>query len=409
MEILAVYTDPKALETALATGARHLAATLDGFALVYRSGRDGGEPDGWAGFTCARDAQLASEQLTAFRKQIEQSERPVRGDGPSEPQRVWARAAGGVFGFPLQHAGTIRGVAVIGCPGPWPRIRNAEIESILRQIGLVLDHHAVSESSAEKADSSDELLDLSEQLLEKEVERIQQEQSFLRQEELRRGLVERMAIELRAPLNEIIQRVIAVLADEHENLSETGREALRSSLDEGNYLARMLQNILDLWRVQQDEMRIELQDVNIAEVLEEAIFNVRDQVKPHVSLEKKIAQPLPRIRTDLTKLSQILFHLLDNAAKFTSNGSIELGVSVDDGQLTCAVSDTGIGVAPSDQSQLFDEFFKVDRSPGSRHQGVGLGLTLAQALVAKLGGTVSLESEVGRGSRFTFTIPVTLV
>ena len=178
MEILAVYTDPTALETALATGARHLAATLDGFALVYRSGRDGGEPDGWAGFTCARDAQLASEQLTAFRKQIEQSERPVRGDGPSEPQRVWARAAGGVFGFPLQHAGTIRGVAVIGCPGPWPRIRNAEIESILRQIGLVLDHHAVSEASAEEADSSDELLDLSEQLLEKEVERIQQEQIF---------------------------------------------------------------------------------------------------------------------------------------------------------------------------------------------------------------------------------------
>lgn len=409
MEILAVYTDPEALETALATGARHLAATLDGFALVYRRSCDGEEPDGWAGFTCARDAQLASEQLAAFRKRIEQSERPVRGDGPSEPQRVWARAAGGLFGFPLQHAGTIRGVAIIGCPGPWPRIRNAEIESILRQIGLVLDHHAVSESTAEQADSSEELMQLSEQLLEKEVERIQQEQTFLHQQELRRGLVERMALELRAPLNQIIERVISVLADEHENLSETGREALRSSLDEGNYLARMLQNILDLWRVQQDELRIELQDVNIVEVLEEAIFNVRDQVKPHVSLEKKIAKPLPKIRTDLAKLSQILFHLLDNAAKFTSNGSIKLEVSLDDAQLTCTVSDTGIGVAPSDQSHLFDEFFQVDRSSRRNHQGVGLGLTLTQALIAKLGGTISLESEVGRGSRFTFTIPVTLI
>ena len=145
------------------------------------------------------------------------------------------------------------------------------------------------------------------------------------------------------------------------------------------------------------------------EVLEEAIFNVRDQVKPHVSLEKKIAKPLPKIRTDLAKLSQILFHLLDNAAKFTSNGSIKLEVSLDDAQLTCTVSDTGIGVAPSDQSHLFDEFFQVDRSSRRRHQGVGLGLTLTQALIAKLGGTISLESEVGRGSRFTFTIPVTLI
>ena len=409
MEILAVYTDPEALETALATGARHLAATLDGFALVYTQGSDTAEPDGWAGFTCARDAQLASEQLGAFRKQIERSERPMRGDGPTGPQRIWGRAAGGLFGFPLQHAGTLRGIAIIGCPGPWPRIRNAEIESILRQIGLVLDHHAVSKGTAAEAGDSDELLRLSEELLEKEVDSIKQEEDFVRRDELKQRLVEKMVFELRAPLNDIIERVISVLADEHENLSETGREALRYSLDEGHYLLRLLQSILDLWRVKQGEMRIELQDVNIAEVVEEAIFNVRDQVRPHVSIGKRIAKPLPKIRTDLAKLSQILFYLLDNAAKFTHNGSIELEVSLDDAQLTCAVSDTGIGISATDQPHLFDEFFQVDRPSGTRHHGVGLGLTLTRALVEKLGGSISLSSEVGRGSRFAFSIPVTLV
>lgn len=393
----------------MATGARHLAATVDGFALVYKLGSSSSEPDGWAGFTCARDAQIASERLDTFRKRIEQAQRPIRGDGPTDPQRVWARSAGGLFGFPLQHAGKTRGVAIMGCPGSWPRIRNAEVESILTQIALVLDHHAVSMQTPEDKEASDELLSLSEQLLEKEVEQIKQQEQYIRKEALNHDLIEKMSFELRVPLNNIIERMISVLADEHENLSDGGREALRSALDEGNHLLRILQNVLDFWRVKQNETRLELQEVNIAEVVEEAIFNVREKLQPKVVLEKRIAFPLPKIRTDLAKLSQILFHLLDNAAKFTRSGSIELKVSVEDGQLSCGVTDSGIGISVTDQPHLFDEFFQVDRSATTHHQGVGLGLTLARALVDQLGGRLSVSSEVGHSSRFEFTIPVIIL
>src|SRR4029450_9840237 len=95
-------------------------------------------------------------------------------------------------------------------------------------------------------------------------------------ERLKADLIETMSYELRQPLNSIIERVISVLASEHEGLAPSGRDSLRGVLDDGNALMRMLQNILDLWRVKQGEVSVDVQDVNLAEVMEEAIFNVRD-------------------------------------------------------------------------------------------------------------------------------------
>lgn len=406
MEILALYTSPDTLPSALAAGARHLAAALQGFALVYQAGHVSTDPDGWAGFTCAKDAQTAGEELDDFVRQALASERPLRTDTPEGTPRIWARAAGGVYGFPIRHNGQVRGVALIGCPGPWPRVQNAGIESILRQVALVLDHHAVSGGDTSEDEPSDEVLRLSEQLLAQDIELIKREEQLTLVERLKADLIETMSYELRQPLNSIIERVISVLANEHEALSASGRASLRGVLDDGNALMRMLQNILDLWRVKQGEVTIEAQDVNLAEVVEEAIFNVRDTLQPDVVFEKRLPSALPKIRTDLGKLNQILFHLLDNAAKFTRRGRIELDIALEDGQLLCSVTDSGIGIAPDDQEQIFDEFYRVDSSPDSRHRGAGLGLTLARALIEKLGGSLSVQSEIGQGSRFSFSLPV---
>ncbi|HXZ86874.1 MAG TPA: hypothetical protein VEI82_15435, partial [Myxococcota bacterium] len=214
MEILALYTSPDTLGSALAAGARHLAAALQGFALVYQSGRPAAEPDGWAGFTCAKDAQIAGGELEDFLREAEASERPVRIDPPEGTPRIWARGAGGVFGFPIRHNGQPRGVALLGCPGPWPRVQNSGIESILRQIALVLDHHAVSGGGASRpAEPSDEVLRLSEQLLAQDIELIKREERLSLVERLKADLIETMSYELRAPLNSIIERVISVLAN----------------------------------------------------------------------------------------------------------------------------------------------------------------------------------------------------
>jgi signal transduction histidine kinase len=406
MEILALYTSPDTLPSALAAGARHLAASLQGFALVYQTVFDSTDPDGWAGFTCAKDAQAAGEELDDFVRQTLASERPLRTDAPEGSPRVWGRAAGGVYGFPIRHNGQVRGVALLGCPGPWPRVQNAGIESILRQVSLVLDHHAMSGGGQTEAEPSDEVLRLSEQLLAQDIELIKREERLTLVERLKADLIETMSYELRQPLNSMIERMISVLANEHEALSSPGRESLRGVLSDGNTLMQMLQNILDLWRLKQDEVSIDVQDVNLAEVVEEAIFNVRDTLQADVVFEKRIPSALPKIRTDLGKLNQILFHLLDNAAKFTRRGRIVLELRLEDSQLLCSVTDTGIGIAPDDQEQILDEFYRVDSSPDSRHRGAGLGLTLARGLIEKLNGSLSLQSEIGQGSRFSFAIPV---
>ena len=243
------------------------------------------------------------------------------------------------------------------------------------------------------------MLRLSEQLLAQDIELIKREERLTLVERLKADLIETMSYELRQPLNSMIERMISVLANEHEALSPSGRDSLRGVLADGNTLMQMLQNILELWRLKQGEVSIEVQDVNLAEVIEEAIFNVRDTLQPDVVFEKRIPSALPKIRTDLGKLNQILFHLLDNAAKFTRRGRIALELRLEDGQLLCSVTDTGIGIAPDDQEQILDEFYRVDSSPDSRHRGAGLGLTLARGLIEKLGGSLSLQSEIGQGSR----------
>jgi signal transduction histidine kinase len=406
MEILALYSSPDALTTALAAGARHLAAAVDGFALVYQSSSKSEEPDGWAGFTCAKDASAAGVALENFRRETSASERPLRCEAPAEPQRIWSRATGGIYGFPLRHDGHARGLAIVGCPGPWPRMRSAEFESTLRQITLVLDHHAVSSGAREQSEPSDEFLKLSEQLLAQDIELIKQDEKLEQIERLKTDLVEKMSHELSTPLQRISERVISVLATQHEKLADTARVSLREALDEAQLLTRTLQNILDLWRLKQRAIRVEITDVNLAEVVDEAIFNVRDRLRSGVTLQKKVPAQLPKVRTDLQKLNQILFQVLDNAVKFTRRGRIELELLVEDGQLLCVITDTGIGIATDDRDEVFVEFFQVDNSADSKFRGAGLGLTLTKAMVELLGGAISLTSEIGQGTRFAFTLPV---
>ena len=219
-----------------------------------------------------------------------------------------------------------------------------------------------------------------------------------------------MSRELRTPLNGIIEAIISVLTGEHESLSDTAKESLRSALDDGTAFLRTLQNILELWRIKQSELPVEIQDVNFRETVEEAIFSVQDSIgsKP-VGIEQQIDEHFPKIRTDVTKINQILFLLLDNAVKFTPSGRVTISARVDGERLWCEVRDTGIGICPDDQQVIFDEFFQVDAPASRKYTGAGLGLTLLRDLVVLLEGEVHLSSEVGAGSAFSFEIPIQVV
>ncbi len=268
----------------------------------------------------------------------------------------------------------------------------------------------VAERHVPASEPSDELLALSETVFAQDLELLRNRETIGKIERLKNDFIEKMSRELRTPLTSIIESIISVLANDHESLSESAKGALRTALDEGTSFLRTLQNILDLWRLRQSEMPIEIHDASFRDVVDESIFSVQDTLgdKP-VVIEKHLTEPLPKIRTDLAKLSQILFLLLDNAAKFTPKGRIDIRARVRDGTLFCELEDTGIGICPDDQTLVFDEFFQVEAGASGRYRGAGLGLTLVRELITLLGGNLSLNSEVGRGTTVRFELPVQVV
>ncbi len=219
-----------------------------------------------------------------------------------------------------------------------------------------------------------------------------------------------MSRELRTPVNGIIESIISVLTGENESLSDTAKASLRRALDDGTGFLRTLQNIIDLWRIQRSELPVEVQDVNFRETVDEAIFSLQDDIegKP-LTVEQQLQEPFPKIRTDLTKINQILFLMLDNAVKFTPQGKIEIAARVNDGRLHCEIRDTGVGICTDDQQYIFDEFYQVDEPASDKYRGAGLGLALVRNLIILLEGEIAVRSEVGAGSTFIFSIPVQVV
>ena len=371
-----------------------------------------------AGFDSADSArQAASAALRAVRDCLDGggSEDLVRVTVPGD---LGGLASGGLLVVPLTCSGRVHGVLAVACPGG----ADAEVDQRLAQLAasaaMHLDHAflgqevaalraSLSDRHSSSDAKSDELLQLSEDLFAQDIELLRSNEKLAKIEKLKSDFIEKMSRELRTPLNSIIEATISVLAGENDRISENAKQALRRALDEGTAFQRTLQNILDLWRIKQGELPVELQEVNIVEVVEEAIFSVQDTLddKP-VMIEKAFPESLPKIRADLAKTNQILFLLLDNSVKFTQHGQVTIRAYIEDEHLVCEVADTGIGICPDDQQFIFDEFFQVDELSSTKYRGAGLGLTLVRDLLVLLDGDLSLRSEVGKGTTVTFRLPI---
>ncbi|TAJ96946.1 MAG: HAMP domain-containing histidine kinase, partial [Candidatus Manganitrophaceae bacterium] len=127
-----------------------------------------------------------------------------------------------------------------------------------------------------------------------------------------------------------------------------------------------------------------------------------------VRLVKEVAPDIPSLKTDRDKLKQIILNLLSNAAKFTEKGDIKISAWQENGTLKLVVSDTGIGMKKEALDYIFEEFRQVDMSTTRKYGGTGLGLAIVKRLVNLLGGDIGVESEVGKGSKFTITLPISL-
>jgi signal transduction histidine kinase len=190
-------------------------------------------------------------------------------------------------------------------------------------------------------------------------------------------------------------------------MTEKQTEYLRDILGSGQHLLSLINDILDLSKIEAGRMELELDDFHLPSAIDDALLLMRERAgRRGLALERHVDDRLGDVHADQRKVKQVLLNLLSNAVKFTPEGGrIEVRAAPVDGTIEIAVTDTGIGIAPEDQEAVFEEFRQVGRSD-KKAEGTGLGLALCRKFVELHGGRIRVTSQVGRGSTFTFTLPV---
>jgi signal transduction histidine kinase len=216
-----------------------------------------------------------------------------------------------------------------------------------------------------------------------------------------------MSHELRTPLNAIIGFSQVLRQRMFGEINEKQEEYLDDILSSGNHLLALINDVLDLSKVEAGQVELEIASFSLREALERGVVIVRERaVKNGVQLSLELAPDVDLVEGDERRLRQVVFNLLSNAVKFTpAGGSITVAAARAGDEVWVAVTDTGPGIAPEDHERIFEEFQQTDVGVRQR-EGTGLGLALSRRLVELQGGNLWVESELGRGSRFVFTLPM---
>jgi two-component system, NtrC family, sensor kinase len=216
-----------------------------------------------------------------------------------------------------------------------------------------------------------------------------------------------MSHELRTPLNAIIG-FSEVLTDRmFGDLNEKQEEYLKDIYTSGTHLLSLINDILDLSKIEAGRMELELTDFDLPTALDNALILVRERAgRRSITLQMSVDERLGEVRADERKIRQVVLNLLSNAIKFTPEGGrIEVAAVPKNGSVEVSVSDTGVGIAPEDREAVFEEFRQVGTAE-KKAEGTGLGLTLCRKFIELHGGRIWVKSQAGVGSTFTFTIPV---
>jgi signal transduction histidine kinase/HAMP domain-containing protein len=217
-----------------------------------------------------------------------------------------------------------------------------------------------------------------------------------------------MSHELRTPLNAIIGFSEVLIERLFGELNEKQADYLKDIHSSGIHLLTLINDILDLSKVEAGRMELEPSTFEISAAVTNAMTLIRERAQRHsIVLGQQVDAKLGQIVADERKFKQILLNLLSNAVKFTPDGGrIDVLARREDSNAVIAVHDTGIGIAPEDQAAVFEEFRQVGRDYTKKQEGTGLGLALTKKFVELHGGKIWLESQPGKGSTFTFTIPL---
>jgi signal transduction histidine kinase len=217
-----------------------------------------------------------------------------------------------------------------------------------------------------------------------------------------------MSHELRTPLNAIIGFSEVLLDKMFGEVNEKQLDYLKDIHDSGRHLLSLINDILDLSKIEAGRMDLEISSFDLPAALSNAMTLVRERAQRHgIELSMKVDKRLGAFSADERKFKQIVVNLLSNAVKFTPDGGrVDVSAKKYDGKVEVAVRDTGIGIAPEDHAAVFEEFKQVGRDYTKKAEGTGLGLALTKRFVELHGGEIRLESAPGKGSTFTITLPL---
>jgi signal transduction histidine kinase len=312
---------------------------------------------------------------------------------------VGVLTAATLFALPLIHRDTLLGVVAGAAQGLLLDRERSWLTQVAGQVAIGLS--AIRQFQ--------ELKELSDQLNERSREIQAQNRELENASRLKSEFLASMSHELRTPLNAIIGFSELLMDGLRETQLSEHLDHATEVYQSGRHLLSLINDILDLSKIEAGKMDLDVEPIDIQALVGNALTIMRERaVENRISLTHTVAPDVASIDADARKLRQIIYNLLSNAVKFTpKGGSVRIeAVRVGD-QVELTVSDSGIGIAAEDRARLFRPFEQLDAGLARKFEGTGLGLVMVKSLVELHGGSVGVESEVGKGSRFWVRIPAT--
>jgi len=295
--------------------------------------------------------------------------------------------------------------------GPFSKEERQLIDAVAERLGRITERKRVEQALQEKNEQLDvqneELRVQGEELMARHQELVETTEEAARANRLKSEFLANMSHELRTPLNVIIGFSQLLTDEVPGEINDEQRQCLDDVLESGQHLLNLINEVLDLARIESGRTALKPETVVLADIIKSLTRSMLPILRPRKqSLDVEIEEGLPPICADRGKLGQVLRNLVTNSSKFTPDGGkLEIKATSEDGWCRVSVIDNGIGIKKEDKERIFEPFCQLDYAPTNGKSGTGLGLSVVKQIVEKHGGQVWVESEYGQGSQFTFTLP----